>query len=171
MKAPTAMKPLVPVLVALLLTGCYAAPTTPAFVPVDAAVPASAGLHAKVSSQATLSTASCPGPVSVVSGMVFDQDHQPIKEGATVQVTSMDPDVPFHAKVAVIGGAYVVSQAPLGVPLEIKATNRTGFSRVRALELNGQAGCADAEALKASINFGGPANGADASGNLYYLPR
>lgn len=165
------MKPLVPVLVALLLTGCYAAPTTPASLPVDAAVPAGTGLHAQASSQATLSTASCPGPVSVVSGMVYDQDHQPIKEGATIQVTSKDPETPFHATVAVIGGAYVVSQAPLGVPLEVKAVNRTGFVRVRELQLSGRAGCAEAEALKATLNFGSPTAGADLTANSYYLPR
>lgn len=165
------MKPLVPLLVALLLTGCYAAPTTPASLPVDSAAPAGAGLRAKASSQATLTTASCPGPVSVVSGMVYDQDHQPVKEGATVQVTSKDADVPFHATVAVIGGAYVVSQAPLGVPLEVKATNRTGFVRVRELQLSGTAGCADADALRATLNFGSATVSADPTANSFYLPR
>jgi hypothetical protein len=164
------MKPLVPLLVAALLTGCYAAPTSPVFTRYDEPVAAHAGVSAKAAT--TLSTASCPGPVSVVSGMVYDQDGHLIKEGATVQVTSRSAEVPFHATVAVIGGAYVISQAPLGVDLEVKATNRTGFVRVRQMKLAGaNSGCADADALKATLNFGGPVSPTDPNANLFYLPR
>lgn len=164
MKAPLAL------LVAILLTGCYAAPTSPRLAePTGVAwAPAEA---ATMQASATRTAVACPAPVGVVSGLVFDQDRAPIKEGARVTVKSLDAEAPFEASVAVIGGAYVISQAPVGAPLVVEAVGPSGFVRKREFTLVGPSACDAAESLKATLNFGGAANALDPTANLFYLPR
>lgn len=165
MKAPFAL------LVAVLLTGCYAAPTSPRFTERAGAERAPTAGAATMQASATRTAVACPAPVGAVSGLVFDQDRMPIKEGARVTVASLDADAPFEASVAVMGGAYVISQAPVGVRLTVKAVGPTGFARTRELTISGSANCVEAESLKASLNFGGAASQQDPTANLYYLPR
>ena len=167
MKAPIAL------LVATLLAGCYAAPTTPR-VSADvtptaevAAMAAAAGARADV----TRSAANCPGPVGVIGGVVCDQDRRPIQEGARVTVKSLDAEVPFVQRVAVIGGAYAVSEAPVGVTLEVSVVGPTGFVRKRELTLTGPTDCNEAESLKATVDFGGAATPQDPTAKLLDLPR
>jgi hypothetical protein len=166
MKAPFAL------LVAVLLTGCYAAPTSPRFAERTGAerLP-TATSAATMQTSATRTAVACPAPVGVISGLVFDQDRTPIKEGARVTVTSLDAEAPFEASVAVMGGAYVISQAPVGARLAVTAVGPSGFARTRELTLSGTTGCAEAESLKASLNFGGAASQQDPTANLFYLPR
>jgi hypothetical protein len=166
MKAPFAL------LVAVLLTGCYAAPTSPRFAERTGAerAPAATGT-ATMQASATRTAVACPAPVGVVSGLVFDQDRMPIKEGARVTVTSLDAEAPFEASVAVMGGAYVISQAPVGARLAVTAVGPSGFPRTRELTISGSASCVEAESLKASLNFGGAASPQDPTANLFYLPR
>lgn len=166
MKAPIAL------LVAVLLTGCYAAPTSPRLAErAGAERTPTASTSAAMQASATRTAVACPAPVGVVSGLVFDQDRAPIKEGARVTVSSLDADAPFEASVAVMGGAYVISQAPVGVPLTVKVVGPSGFARTRELTLAGPTACEEAESIRASLNFGGTASQQDPTANLFYLPR
>jgi hypothetical protein len=165
------MKPLVPVLIAALLTGCGAPmSTSPAMVGTAAEQAESVTAMAKAEANATtLSTASCPGPMGVVSGLVRDQDGHPLADGATVRVSTTGDAAPFTLKVVSMGGVYVLSQVPLGVPLVVQVTGKTGFVRTRTLTLVGE-GCDENDAVRAELNFGGPATANDPQGNLFYLP-
>jgi hypothetical protein len=168
MKAPVAL------LVAALLTGCYAAPTSPRLSEAGLADPmprVASAAGARTAAAPARTAAACPAPVGVLTGYVFDQDRRPIPDGATVQVATVGEGASFQAKVAVIGGVYAVSQLPLGVELEVKATSRGGFVRTRKLTLTGATGCAEDESLQASLNFGGAASAEDPTANLFYLPR
>jgi hypothetical protein len=175
MKAPIAL------FATLLLAGCYAAPTStrlPATTgavtsQAESAATAGARMANTAAAAGTRTAAACPDPVGVLTGYVYDQDRQPIAEGATIQVVQKGngAQAPFTATVAVIGGVYSVSQLPVGVELEVSAVSKGGFVRTRTLTLTGNAGCDEAEALRTSLNFGGAANSQDPRANLFYLPR